>query len=120
MQCKRACPLYPRERTFAVHSLMSALGQKRTSISYAAIGLSSAVKSQDRGTCVQSLSGAMSPKAQLTETARAAGKDRARRGHLLIEMPLYTSALVMSASLTGCTRGNWVDKKGDQRGSPRP
>ena len=26
----RACPLYPRKRTYAAHKLMSALGHKRT------------------------------------------------------------------------------------------
>src|SRR5262249_41535095 len=31
VHCKRACPLYPRKRTWAVPSPMSALGQKRTS-----------------------------------------------------------------------------------------
>src|SRR5262249_12315156 len=30
---KRSCPLYPQERTCAVHYAMSALGQKRTSAS---------------------------------------------------------------------------------------
>jgi hypothetical protein len=30
MQCKTACPLYPRKRTCAVQLTMSALGQKRT------------------------------------------------------------------------------------------
>src|SRR6476620_1866071 len=28
--CKRSCPLYPRKRTCAAQSVMSALGQKRT------------------------------------------------------------------------------------------
>jgi hypothetical protein len=31
-QCARPCPLYPRKRTCAVHSAMSALGHKRTFI----------------------------------------------------------------------------------------
>src|SRR5262249_56020241 len=31
MQCKAACPLYPRKRTYAVQYVMSALGHKRTS-----------------------------------------------------------------------------------------
>jgi hypothetical protein len=29
-RCSRPCPLYPRERTFAVHQPMSAKGQKQT------------------------------------------------------------------------------------------
>jgi hypothetical protein len=29
-RCNKPCPLYPQERTCAVHSRMSALGQKRT------------------------------------------------------------------------------------------
>src|SRR5262245_39100926 len=29
---KRSCLLYPRKRTYAAHKLMSALGQKRTSL----------------------------------------------------------------------------------------
>ena len=34
MQCKKACPLYPRKRTCAAHKPMSAKCQKRTSSNY--------------------------------------------------------------------------------------
>src|SRR5262245_45133498 len=46
LQCKMACPLYPRKRTCAVQKGMSATGQKRTSVSLCPLCASRAIQSE--------------------------------------------------------------------------